>query len=118
LQLQLHDLKGHCESRRLMVVANSKMFAHFSGYLTAAYLIRDWTLCGTVWLSIEEIYGYNPLETEKLNETNEMFLLRGRILFESGNAKKAIKFLTKNTKYICDDFRRNELLCECYQSNN
>lgn len=69
-------------------------------------------------MSIEEIYGHNPLETEKLHELTEMYLLRARTLFEQGEAKKGVKFMTKHNKYIVDDQRKNELLCKLYLANN
>jgi tetratricopeptide (TPR) repeat protein len=118
LQLQLNDLEGHCESRRKMVVANSKIFAHFSGYLAAAFLVKDWPKCNEIWEAIEEIYGHNPLETEKINEITEIYLLRARTFLEMGNPKKGIKFIIKNTKYMVDDVRRNELLVKMYMVNN
>lgn len=118
LQLQLNDMEGHCESRRKMVVANSKIFAHFSGYLTAAYMIKNWTLCNEIWESVTEIYGHNPLETEKIHELTEMYLLRARIMLESGEAKKGVKFVTKNAKFMADDVRRNEILTQLLLANN
>lgn len=57
LQLQLMDYEGHCETRRKIVVANSKQFSHFLGYITAAYINKNYKLCVEIWESIMEIYG-------------------------------------------------------------
>jgi len=35
-----------------------------------------------------------------------------------GEPKKGAKFITKNSKYIVDDVRKNELLANLYIANN
>ncbi len=40
----------------------------------------------------------------KVNELNEMYLLRSRVFFESDQHKKGIRFIEKNSKYMVDDF--------------
>jgi tetratricopeptide (TPR) repeat protein len=114
LQLQLKDFKGHCETRRRIVVVNSKQFFNFTGYITAAFLIKNYDLCCEIWESIVEIYGTDPRDTQSISELNEAFLLRAKIYEEMKDAKKGVKFVIKNTKYIVDDVRRNELLVRLY----
>jgi tetratricopeptide (TPR) repeat protein len=63
-----------------------------------------------------ELLGDKPLETYKIYELNELFLLRTMIFEEMGEFKKGYKFVAKFTKYIVDDTRRNEALYRLYNS--
>lgn len=110
LQLQQGDLEAHCETRRRIVVENSKQFFNFYGYITAAYLVKNFKLCVDIWESITEIWGDKPQNAANSMELNEAFLLRAKIFLEMGESKKGIKFVIKNTKFIVDDVRRNEVL--------
>lgn len=117
LQLQLRDFEGHCETRRRMVVSNSKIFNHFTGYITAAFLTKNYTLCCEIWDSILAIYGEKPLETEKIQDLNETFLLRAKIYENMGDAKKGVKFMQKYSKFMIDDTRKNEMFAKLYMLN-
>lgn len=47
-----------------------------------------------------------------------MYLLRARTFYEMGEAKKGVKFMTKNNKFIVDDERKYELLAKLSLANN
>jgi len=117
LQLQLNDLEGHCESRREMMVANPKIFAHFTGFYTAAFMVKKWDLCNEIWESISDMYA-QTIDSFKGNEINEMYLLRARTFYESGFPYKGIKFIAKYMKFLTDDLRRTELLAKLYLAVN
>ena len=46
-----------------------------------------------------------------------MYILRARTFLESGNVRKGIKFIEKNTKFMVDDIRRIEILAEMFVKN-
>jgi hypothetical protein len=48
----------------------------------------------------------------------ELHLFVGYLYEKKGEAKKAIKYLEKNKKFLIDDVRKNELLARLYFKNN
>ena len=64
------------------------------------------------------IIADKPHEHLKINEVNELYLFKARILEDKGSYKLAIKYITKNRQYLTDDCRRNEALARLYEKNN
>lgn len=62
--------------------------------------------------------GNTPLEQLKAHEVNELYLFRTNLLEKAEGAKKAIKFITKQKKFIKDETRYLETITRLYLSNN
>ena len=60
----------------------------------------------------------NPLESLKGHELNELYIFRTTLLEQCEGAKKAIKFIVKNKKYILDETRYLEIITRLYLKNN
>jgi hypothetical protein len=48
---------------------------------------------------------------------NELYLVRAQIFEDLSDFKKGAKWVIKNTKFIVDDVRRNELLVRLYMKS-
>ena len=94
------------------------MINNWIAYCLAVYLTKDYKLCNTIFESITEILGTNPLETLKGNEINELFIFRTNLIEQNDGPKKAIKFILKNKKYILDETRYLEMIVKLYLKNN
>jgi len=101
-----------------MVVAKPEILTNWTSYMVASYLIKDYKLCVEIWESIDQILGTNPYEKLKKHEANELYLFMAKVYETMGEYKKGIKFVTKYTKFIVDDCRRNEQLVRMYMNNN
>jgi len=113
----LKDYDGFAESRRKMVVAQAAHLSNWTSYIIAAFLAKDYNLSLTIWDSIVEILGDDPLQKAKLNELNELYLFRVKIFEAMGDCKKGVKFILKYKIFIVDDVRRNEALVRMYLVN-
>lgn len=87
-------------------------------YCLAVYLTKDYKLCMTIFETITALLGANPLESLKGNELNELYIFRTTLLEQVEGAKKALKFITKNKKYIVDETRYLEITIKLYLKNN
>lgn len=117
LQNQLGEWEEFAETRRKIVVLTPQI-NNWIAYCLAVYLTKDYKLCNTIFDSIDEILGVNPLESLKGNELNELYIFRTTLIEQTDGAKKAIKFITKNKKYILDETRYLEIIIKLYLKNN
>ena len=86
LQVHCRDYPGFTESRRQIAV-EKPILNNWVQYCVGAYLTKDYDLALQVFESIELIIADKPHEHLKMNEVNELYLFKAKILEDKGNYK-------------------------------
>lgn len=109
LQIQMRDLEGFTETRRLLLHNSPSVRANWMAFAVGNNLVGNHDLAASILACYEETSEDSP---DDKYERSELIMYRASILQQSGNRDSALAYLEKSDELVVDRIAFNETRAE------